>query len=316
MNDKIESQKSLVLNYLCSYVPRDDHVLPFLVLSIGRVLLKASRSGKPLSELVSGDEIRRIHDWLKASMHEDAEWLGKLDKKGRPKKLLKFGDIKQILQEADKGVDKSAQMLPSQTNNYNELKIEAATVGALHDGMTVKSLDACKVSLESIPLDLVVEEELRMTHSFIPVLADTMKLPASANFFRATIAEMRGDLVFDGGRKHSTVNFGMATIDKLPNSITVIDGNLDLSCTNISSLPKKLFATSDIYLCHMKNLEEFSSDCDLECRDLVIDCNPPMPIPDNWIVNTVVLDTGKERIFTADEYRSFVERKHASRIKP
>lgn len=70
--------------------------------SVGRVLRKAARLGEFAEP--SPDDLRHIADWLLASVTNEAGWLGNLDGQSRPKKLMKFSTIADIVAEADKAM--------------------------------------------------------------------------------------------------------------------------------------------------------------------------------------------------------------------
>lgn len=64
---------------------------------------------KPDKELE--DKVRHVKDWIVGAQSECAEWLSKLDEKGRPQKLVKIGTLQQALDIADKEMERAAQKL-------------------------------------------------------------------------------------------------------------------------------------------------------------------------------------------------------------
>lgn len=64
---------------------------------------------KPDKELQ--DKVRHVKDWIVGAQSECAEWLTKLDEKGRPQKLVKIGTLQQALDIADKEMERAAQKL-------------------------------------------------------------------------------------------------------------------------------------------------------------------------------------------------------------
>lgn len=50
------------------------------------------------------DDIHHVLDWIIAAAQEPAPWIANVDKKGRPKKLMKCGDMTRLVHEADKGM--------------------------------------------------------------------------------------------------------------------------------------------------------------------------------------------------------------------
>ena len=73
---------------------------------VGRL---ARRDGNAF-ELDDGT-LYHIADWLRAALINNEPWLKKVDAHGRPKKLMKFGSVDAIVQEADKAMLKAAQKL-------------------------------------------------------------------------------------------------------------------------------------------------------------------------------------------------------------
>jgi hypothetical protein len=85
------------------------HLGDALELSLGRVVLAAAlRAGNSAAafEAVTEDQVRHICDWLSAAIARGERWLSRVDDQGRPLKLMKFGTVAQILDEADKAMAK------------------------------------------------------------------------------------------------------------------------------------------------------------------------------------------------------------------
>ena len=101
-----------------------------LMLSVGRVwynAVKANPELLPTANLLSTEDrdihamqsnqrvsgylsnIPHIADWLRAAVVNGDAWLKRVDEKNRPKKLMKFGSLDQIIAEADKAMLKAAQ---------------------------------------------------------------------------------------------------------------------------------------------------------------------------------------------------------------
>lgn len=102
-------------------------------LSLGRVLDNYERRGESWEELVSDDDVRHIVDWLDAARLENADWLKRVDSEGRPKKLMKFSTVRQIVAEADKAMQKANQRL----GNLNLLQGEEEVYFALENGYNI-----------------------------------------------------------------------------------------------------------------------------------------------------------------------------------
>lgn len=129
---------------------RSDEVHRLLMLSVGRVWFNHhSRLGRA----VSPDEIQdmmeyhrqllHIADWLEASVLNNADWLQSTDKHGRPKKLMKFGSLDQIVKEADKAMLKAAQKGFSVQLSQRDERLEAELQGGFFivELMSTKALD-------------------------------------------------------------------------------------------------------------------------------------------------------------------------------
>jgi hypothetical protein len=202
--------------------------------------------------------------------------------------------------------------VPTHIKEYDELKIDGTSVKGLPEGLSISRFSATNVDFASFPENLRVEDDLILYRANIPVLFDTLKLPLDSCFAVSKIGEMRGDIVFEGPIRNS-VDFTDAKIGKLPDSITVIDGDLILNGTDISTLPRKLHVTHNIDLLHMENLKELPSDCELSCEKLLLDHDSKFEIPKHWKVKTVALVGGGEyeTTMTAEEYRQRVRKEFA-----
>ncbi|MCZ7861796.1 PcfJ domain-containing protein [Agrobacterium salinitolerans] len=112
----LEAVTKEVHTWLASFVetlrrhPADDvDILPSLNISLGRVLVNMAmkvKSFHPVNEEVSADEIRHICDWLHAAHLRREAWLSRCDDQGRPLKLMKFGTVAQMTDEANKAMAK------------------------------------------------------------------------------------------------------------------------------------------------------------------------------------------------------------------
>lgn len=203
--------------------------------------------------------------------------------------------------------------VPTHIKEYDELKIDGTSIKSLPEGLSISRFSAANVDFVSFPENLRVEGDLILYRANIPVLFDTLELPLESCFAESKIGEMRGDIVFEGGPIRKSVDFTDAKIGKLPDSITVIDGDLILNGTDISTLPRKVFVTNTIEMLHMKNLKELSADCEVSCQSLVLNDNPPMDLPQHWQVETVTLtdSSGTKTTMTAEEYRQNVRKELA-----
>jgi hypothetical protein len=85
------------------------HLGDTLKLSLGRVVLAAAlRADNSASafDSVTDDQVRHICDWLSAAVSRGERWLSRVDTEGRPLKLMKFGTVEQIVDEANKAMAK------------------------------------------------------------------------------------------------------------------------------------------------------------------------------------------------------------------
>lgn len=95
---------------------RSDVVHQLLMLSLGRVWFKHMKSAPQFVDVPATEQMMRFHaelqhiaDWIEAAIVNDEPWLKNVDAQGRPKKLMKFSTLDQIVREADKAMLKGAQ---------------------------------------------------------------------------------------------------------------------------------------------------------------------------------------------------------------
>jgi len=74
-------------------------------------MLHAARHGEEWREIATDPQLSHIADWLKAATVNRQPWLGHVDERDRPRKLMKFGSVEAIVNEADKAMLKAAQRL-------------------------------------------------------------------------------------------------------------------------------------------------------------------------------------------------------------
>lgn len=197
--------------------------------------------------------------------------------------------------------------VPAHIKEYDELRIDSTAVRSLPEGLSISKLSASNLNFISFPEKLKVDDNLVLYRSTVPVLHDTLELPLDSCFAESKIGEMRGDIVFEGLIR-DRVDFTSAKIDKLPDSITVIGGDLILDGTDISTLPGKMSVTYTISLLNMENLMELPSSCELSCETLVLNHDSKFELPEHWKVKAVTLVGGdkSKKNMTADEYRDSV----------
>jgi len=96
-------------------------LLPLLEASVGRVLANATRRemarlGRAASEheglmavafsMPFAEDFDHILDWLRASVLQEADWLRNTDQRDYPRKLLNCATYEELVQEADKAMDR------------------------------------------------------------------------------------------------------------------------------------------------------------------------------------------------------------------
>ncbi len=91
----------------------DERLGLLLSYCVGRLMLRTAKAGGDWREIARDEELRHIADWLKAAIVNENAWLKNVDEWGRPKKLLKFSSIEDIIKEADKAMLKATQRLGS-----------------------------------------------------------------------------------------------------------------------------------------------------------------------------------------------------------
>ena len=218
-------------------------------------------------------------------------------------KITEIGD--DVIMTSLSASGSSLVSLSSKTKEYEEIKIDNTPIKRLPEGLKIAKLSAAGVTFDEFPKDLTVTEELVLYRAKIPTLSDTVVLPNDAFFEEAEIGEMIGDIVFDGPVP-SQVNFRNAKIGKLPDSITVTEGDLMLSRSDIATLPKHISVSGTLTLSNMPNLKELPDDVEVSCKILDLGFKPQMVLPEHWDVQTVLLadEVNSQIEMSADEYRS------------
>ncbi|MCS4089969.1 PcfJ domain-containing protein [Rhizobium sp. BK176] len=90
-----------IADYITS-LDDDPEVTVLLSYSVGRVLMNTHRAERNWRAAARQVDMDHIVDWLRAAVATRSEWLGNVDERGRPKKLLKFSDLGAMIAEADK----------------------------------------------------------------------------------------------------------------------------------------------------------------------------------------------------------------------
>lgn len=82
-------------------------VLDLLMVSYLRVVVAETRRlGRFDASLYSGTDLFHIIDWLVSAKLRDEDWLHRVDSENRPRKLMKFGSVAQMVAEANKAMRK------------------------------------------------------------------------------------------------------------------------------------------------------------------------------------------------------------------
>ena len=99
MNEKLNAE---IAEWLGELAP-DEVVAALLGYSVGRLLVREGSHWRHRAETLRL-EIGHVCDWLTNAVAERAAWLERTDEQGRPRKLMKFGDFRQMTAEADKAM--------------------------------------------------------------------------------------------------------------------------------------------------------------------------------------------------------------------
>jgi hypothetical protein len=91
-----------------------------LYMSIGRIAVKECRRDIHWCNLQSNDRVSHIADWLAGAIAAEAAWLSNVDEQGRPKKLMKFGSLDAMHDEADKQMRKKLPQKRSKLGGCDE----------------------------------------------------------------------------------------------------------------------------------------------------------------------------------------------------
>ena len=109
-NERDEVRKYLDLSYgrvlRNSLASNSDDLAPFREESVFQSAVRET-----LTQEAERQNVHHIIDWLVASVRSNEAWLKNVDDLGRPKKLLKFSTLQDIVKEADKAMMKANQKL-------------------------------------------------------------------------------------------------------------------------------------------------------------------------------------------------------------
>jgi hypothetical protein len=91
---------------------QDERVIRLLDICVGRILKKDSRRGNDWTQQYKPESVDHIVEWLALACSEDAHWLGNMTPDGKPKKLLKFSTVQDVVREADEFFRKRTANVP------------------------------------------------------------------------------------------------------------------------------------------------------------------------------------------------------------
>lgn len=142
-----ETTRADIIGYIAT-LSDNPQVLQLLEQSLGRVLSRAVERGDSWRNCVALAEAHHIADWLEAAVKNDMPWLSKLNEHGIPRKIAKFGTVRQILDEADKA------MLRMSSSMSKEVNVDGETVVMeLVDGYSlVRMVSEMALDVESISM--------------------------------------------------------------------------------------------------------------------------------------------------------------------
>lgn len=255
----------------------EPRVLFLLECCVGRVLERLRRRKANWREEASRHDIRHVVDWLAIAILHEEPWLGRVDERGRPRKLLKFPDLASVLKEANKAMVRRAESMPG----IEIAEGDEELVFQLPDGwyvarlLTPAALDNESRHMqhcvghgiydEDVSKGLVLIHSLRdpfnKPHVTIEIVAKGRRVrqirgkqndrpaPKHARRVRGYLRSdptLRVDspqwvgLYFDAdGRLHD--------VDSLPRGLS-IRGDFDLGSTDIEELPEYLEVTGNLIL--------------------------------------------------------------------
>lgn len=264
-----------IAKLLAPFGGEDERLERLLALSVGRVLANAARRGEEWRGLADPEKLRHAADWLRAALANDDPWLGNLDGKGRPKKLMKFRSVDDIVKEADKAMIKAAQRL----SGVRLVEGDEELAAELEDGWSIiRLLTPSALDRESATMqhcignggydDLLGNEEFEFLslrdpagkpHATLEVANGCLTqlqgkqnnppIPAYAN----RIAPFIQDRAIVVGIPARSLGYAVDVegqwhdIHDLPDGLRIED-DLSLSGTQVAALPRNLTVGGSLYL--------------------------------------------------------------------
>lgn len=272
MSDQI--MINLVAVKLAPFHGADERLGGLLALCVGRLMLKAARGGQDWHGICRIEDIGHVADWIKAAVVNDAEWLRNVDEQGRPKKLLKFGTMEDLLKEADKSMRIEAQKLHGVKLKDGDEALHAE----MSDGMyLVRLLTPAALDRESAEMQHCIgnggyDDLLDEDYLFLSLRDGHGKAHATLEIEDGAITQLQGkqnklpaqkyiDTLVPFMRAHRfkvsvparLLGFVVDThenwypLDDLPNGL-IVESDLDLSSTRIKVLPEGLRVGGSLYV--------------------------------------------------------------------
>lgn len=265
---------NLVAEKLAPFHGADERLGGLLALCVGRLMLKAVRCGQDWHDICRYEDIGHVADWIKASVVNDAEWLGRVDERGRPKKLLKFGTMEGLINEADKSMRIEAQKLHGVKLKDGDEALHAE----LSDGLylvrllTPEALDRESAEMQHCIGNGGYDDLLDEDYLFLSLRDGHGKAHATLEIGDGAITQLQGkqnklpapkyiDALVPFMRTHRfevsvparilgyvvDIHDNWYPLDGLPNGLT-IENSLDLSSTRITALPEGLRVGGSLYV--------------------------------------------------------------------
>jgi hypothetical protein len=132
----LDDRKELEVRAELNAFTDDPQVRYLLWCCVGRIALRDQNRSSPVDFRRDRRKIMHISDWLTAEVARASVWLGRNDENGVPKKLLKFGSIDAITEEADRAMALAAAATKKQKLTESDVQ----TVVELENGYQIVRL--------------------------------------------------------------------------------------------------------------------------------------------------------------------------------
>ena len=141
---KLTLAEQFQLNFWIKAWTPDATIAELLMASVGRISIKelgrvrakiSGREASLTSCFPEDDTMQHIVDWLTVDLMDGADWIERVDDRGRPLKLMKCGSIEQLTHEADKAMRRRLGGAVDKLGEGDEI-----TVAKLAEGFTLVRL--------------------------------------------------------------------------------------------------------------------------------------------------------------------------------